>query len=72
MIKERIRSLLHLPTDLERAYIRLYNGKITLSQFVAECGIQDQAEAWKTLREYREKVVSGEMQDPRDKYRKWT
>ena len=58
-------------TRFERAYIDLYNDRITLEQFAEAAGIQDPAEAWRQLCEYRQKVIDGEIQDPRDKYHKW-
>lgn len=58
-------------TRFERAYIDLYNDNITLAQFAEAAGIPDHAEAWRQLCEYRQKVLSGEIQDPRDKYHKW-
>lgn len=67
---ERLRGRL-IPTRFERAYIRLYNGRITAKRFVASCGIADKNEAWETLCEYRKRVVAGEIPDPRDKYNRW-
>lgn len=58
-------------TQFEKAYIDLYNERITPQQFSTAAGIPDQAEAWRQLCEYRRKVVDGEIQDPRDKYNKW-
>ena len=58
-------------TRFERAYIDLYNDRIQLEQFAEAAGIPDQAEAWRQLCEYRQKVLDGEIQDPRDKYHKW-
>ncbi len=60
-----------LPTRFERAYIRLYNNRITVGQFLAQCGVQGKAEAWKALCEYRTKVERGELPDPRDTYHCW-
>lgn len=59
------------PTRVERAYIRLYNGRITANRFVDTCGIKGRAKAWETLCEYRKKVVAGEIPDPRDTYNRW-
>lgn len=58
-------------TLFERAYIDLYNDRITLEQFAEAAGIKDQAEAWRQLCEYRQRVIDGEIQDPRDRYNKW-
>lgn len=58
-------------TRFERAYIDLYNDRILLSQFAEAAGIKDQAEAWRQLCEYRQKVLDGEIKDPRDKYHCW-
>lgn len=55
----------------ERAYIRLYNGEIAVEQFINTCGIEGKKKALDTLCKYREKVLSGEIPDPRDKYHKW-
>ena len=55
----------------ERAYIDLYNDRITLKQFAKAAGIPDEAEAMRQLKEYREKVIDGEIQDPRDRYHRW-
>lgn len=60
-----------IPTRFERAYIRLYNDKITVQQFAAESGLGDKEEALRVLREYREKILRGEVEDPRGKYGKW-
>ena len=59
------------PTRFERSYIRLYNSRITVAQFLKQCGIEDRAEAWKTLCDYRMKVEQGEIPDPRDTYHCW-
>lgn len=58
-------------TRFERAYIDLYNDRITREQFASAAGIDDPEEAWRELCEYRKKVIDGEIQDPRDKYHKW-
>ena len=58
-------------TRFERAYIDLYNDRITLEQFPQAAGIQDPEEALRQLRKYREQVIDGEIKDPRDKYHKW-
>ena len=58
-------------TKFERAYIALYNDRITAEQFAEAAGIPDKAEAWRQLCEYRERVIDGEIPDPRDKYNKW-
>lgn len=58
-------------TRFERAYIALYNDEITLEQFPQAAGIKDPAEAWRQLCEYRQNVITGEEQDPRDKHNKW-
>jgi len=60
-----------IPTRFERAYILLYNSRITLKQFHVKAGIPDKDEAWKKLCEYRERVISGKIRDPRDKYNRW-
>lgn len=59
------------PTRFERCYIRLYNDRISLNQFLDKCGIEDRSEAWKTLCKYRMQVVQGEIPDPRDIYHRW-
>ena len=60
-----------IPTRFEKAYILLYNGRISGNQFHKKAGIEDREEAWKQLCEYRERVVAGEIRDPRDKYNRW-
>jgi len=60
-----------IPTRFEKAYILLYNSRIKASQFHIKAGITDKAEAWRQLREYRDRVISGEIPDPRDKYNRW-
>lgn len=59
------------PTRFEKAYIRYYNGRITIEKFFETCGIDDKDTAWNTLKDYRRRVVSGEVKDPREKYRRW-
>ena len=58
-------------TPFERAYILLYNSRITPAQFAAAAGIANKEEAWAQLQEYRRRVVRGEIPDPRDTYHKW-
>jgi len=58
-------------TRFERAYIRLYNSRITAEQFAEAAGIADKEQAWAQLCDYRQKVVDGEIEDPRDKYNMW-
>ena len=58
-------------TKFEKAYIDLYNDRITLADFAEASGIADKDQAWQQLREYREKVLKGEIEDPRDKYHAW-
>ena len=58
-------------TKFERAYILLYNDRITLEEFADQAGIEDKAVAFETLRLYRERVLSGEIPDPRDTYNQW-
>ncbi len=70
MIKGLIKK--RRPTRFERAYILLYNEKIRLSQFAEEAGIPDAEEAQKQLVSYRQRVIKGEIEDPRDTYNKWT
>lgn len=65
-----IRYLLRA-TPFEKAYIRLYNDRITVDQFAQEAGIKDTEEAWRQLHEYRQKVITGDIADPRDVYNKW-
>lgn len=50
-----------------RAYALLYRGRITAYRFCATCGIDGRDEAWATLREFRERVITGEVKDPRDR-----
>ena len=59
-------------TRFEKAYIKLYNDEITFDDFPKLSGIPDPAAAWDELCAYREKVLDGEIEDPRDKYHKWT
>lgn len=58
-------------TQFERAYIALYNDRITADQFAEAAGIPDKEQAWQQLCEYRRRVLTGEIPDPRDKYHKW-
>lgn len=58
-------------TPFERAYIKLYNGRITPDRFAEAAGIQDKEKAWAQLCEYRRSVIAGEIPDPRDKYNLW-
>ena len=58
-------------TQFERAYIDLYNDRITADQFAEAAGIADKDEAWHRLCEYRSRVINGEIPDPRDTYNKW-
>lgn len=58
-------------TRFEKAYISLYNNRITLSTFLSTCGIDGKDLAWKKLCEYRRRVISGEIPDPRDTYNRW-
>ena len=58
-------------TRFEKAYIRLYNSEIDLKQFYKECGIKGEDQAWKALCEYRKRVISGEIRDPRDRFNRW-
>lgn len=56
-------------TRFERAYVKLYNDRITAKQFHIVAGIEDPEEAWKQLCQYRRRVVRGQIEDPRGKYR---
>lgn len=58
-------------TRFEQAYIDLYSDRITAEDFADAAGIPDRAQAWKQLCEYRERVLSGQIPDPRDKYDCW-
>ena len=58
-------------TRFERAYIKLYNSRITAADFAAAAGIPDKKQAWAQLCEYRRQVVRGEIPDPRDKDTMW-
>lgn len=58
-------------TRFERAYIKLYNDRITAEQFAAAAGIPDTEQAWAQLCEYRQQVMNGKIADPRDKYNMW-
>ena len=60
-----------LLTQFEKAYIALYNDRITAPEFAEAAGIPDKEEAWAQLCAYRKKVLNGEIPDPRDKYNKW-
>lgn len=60
-----------IPTRFERAYIDLYNDRITPQQFAAAAGIANKEEAWRQLCEYRRQVIAGDIADPRDKYHRW-
>ncbi len=53
-------------TKFERAYIALYNEKITINQFPKAAGLEPQ-EALKQLQEYRQKIMRREIPDPRGK-----
>ena len=59
------------PSRFERAYIDLYNDRITAQQFHIAAGIEDREQAWRQLREYRHRVLIGEIPDPRDRWHKW-
>lgn len=69
-LRERLEGRL-IPTRFEKAYIRYYNGRITIESFLESCGIDGKETAWKELNDYRRRVLSGEIPDPRDRYRKW-
>ena len=53
-------------TKFEKAYIALYNEKITIDKFPQAAGLEPE-EAYKQLQEYRDKIMHGEIQDPRGK-----
>ena len=59
------------PTPFEKAYIDLYNARITIDQFASAAGIPDDHEALRMLRAYREKILTGAALDPRDIYDDW-
>lgn len=58
-------------TKFERAYIKLYNGRIRPEQFAEAAGMEDEKAAWERLNEYRRAVLRGDLEDPRDKYGLW-
>lgn len=58
-------------TKFERAYIRLYNGRIKPEDFAEAAGVADEGEAWRMLADYRRAVMRDELPDPRDKYDLW-
>ena len=63
--------LLRTPTRFEKAYINLYNDRITLADFPQAAGIADPAEAWTRLVEYRRQGGNGLIPDPRDTFNRW-
>jgi len=58
-------------TRFERAYILLYTDRISAKDFARAAGIPDAKQAWAQLCEYRQKILNGELPDPRDVYSYW-
>ena len=51
-------------TKFEKAYIALYNERITINQFPKAAGLEPE-EALRQLKEYRDRIMRREIPDPR-------